>query len=560
MFIDKTIRNIKRIRRVSEVLLKYGFEDVVHSTRLRYAMRSKGKSYLGAYQKEFNQNRWERLRLVLEELGPTFIKLGQLLSNRPDILPEDLIKEFEKLQDRVPPFDTEIAREIIEQELKQPIHELFVYFDDKPLGSASIGQVHRARLKTGEDVVVKVQRPEAKKQVQTDLSLIRELIRLSGNYFIRAGILNPLEIVDTFSQSLLAELDYKNEALHLEQFRKTYSDLPHFYVPKPYLNLTTNRVLILEFVSGCKITDVERIKSWGIKPKEIANRGLGIYLSQIFEYGIFHADPHPGNVIVQTNGDIALIDFGMIGKLMRQQRFAFAGIFIAMANKDAKSMAINLRRLAVDHEIEDMRAFEYDLNELIQDYIVLDTGQMTFKDLTGRLQKIAFTYKLQIPGVIFLILRSLSLLEGIGKELDPDFDTLEDIKPFGFKLMAEQFSFQNISNEVKHNLFQTFTLLYNLPIEVRDIVKQVRKGRLVINYKQEADDRLLRKIEVLGKGFILTMIICALIIGASLTFSNNTIVETYTLGGVPWYSLVMYIFAFFFSMYLLAYLMFNLRK
>jgi len=546
MLFNNTIENIGRIRKLVEVIAKYGFEDFVVSTGLNNILtpKKKVKGQLSE-EKKFTHSRWERIRLIMEELGPTYIKLGQMLSNRPDLVPEPLIKELEKLQDKVPPFSTELARQIIETELGKPIHEIFVYFDDKPVGSASIGQVHRARLIDGDDVVVKVQRPNAKKQVLADLSLIKEFVKLTENYFIKAGILNPLEIVDTFSKSLQNELDYFTEARNLEQFRTLYKDYEDLYIPKPFRDLTTKKVLIIEFISGCKINDLPTLKSWGIRPPQIAKKGLNIYLKQIFEVGVFHADPHPGNILIKPNGKIALIDFGMVGKLVQSQKYAFAGVFISLANKDAKSMATNLRRLSIDHEINDMRAFEYDLNDLIQDYMVLSDDDVGVRDFTARLQKLTYKYKLQIPGVIFLILRSLAILEGTSKQLDPDFDVLENIKPYGIKLLAEQYSFKNVSNEASHAIAQAFTLFYNLPLEIRDIVKQVRKGKIVLNTRQIGFENYQKQQDFIANRLVLAIIIGALIIAAALSYGSALDRDVAGLFGIPFFSLICFLIAGF---------------
>lgn len=539
MFLNKTIANIGRIRKLIEVLVKYGFEDIVINSGLRGILSPK-KKIIDPYKAEeqhFTHSRWERIRLILEELGPTYVKLGQLLSNRPDLLPEPLIKELEKLLDRVPPFETEIARQIIEKEINKPIDDIFLYFDEVPVGSASIGQVHRARLKSGEDVVVKIQRPNARRQVIADLSLIREFVRLTENYFIKNGILNPLEIVDTFSKSLQNELDYNIEARNLDQFRLLYAKDENLYIPKPFRELTTRKVLTVEFVSGCRVSDLDTMQSWGIRPKEIAKKGLEIYLHQIFDVGIFHADPHPGNILVKPNGKIALIDFGMTGKLMQSQKYAFAGVFISLARRDAKSMATNLRRLAIDHEIEDMKAFEYDLNDLIQDFAVHPNEDMGVGDFTARLQKVAYKYKLQIPGVIFLILRSLAILEGTSKTLDPGFDVLEDIKPYGLKLLAEQYSFKNISDEAGYALSQTFSLFYNLPLEIRDIIKQVRKGKIVLNTQQIGFEAYRRQLDFAATRLVLAIIIGSLIISAGLSYALSIDKEVPGILDIPYFTL-----------------------
>ena len=546
MLFNNTIENIGRIRKLVEVIAKYGFEDLLENTGLSKILTSKKKA-IGQYseEKQFTHSRWERIRLIMEELGPTYVKLGQMLSNRPDLVPEPLIKELEKLLDRVPPFDIETVKEIIEAELARPMNEIFIYFDEIPIGSASIGQVHRARLIDGTDVVVKVQRPNAKKQISADLSLIREFVKITENYFVKAGILNPLDIVETFSKSLQTELDYFTEARNLEQFKRLYRDYESMYIPKPYRDLTTKKVLTIEFVSGCKVNDLDTLKSWGIRPTEIAKKGLNIYLKQIFEVGVFHADPHPGNILIKPNGTIALIDFGMVGKLMQSQKYAFAGVFISLANKDAKSMATNLRRLAIDHEINDMRAFEYDLNDMIQDYIVLAGDDMGVRDFTARLQKLAYKYKLQIPGVIFLILRSLAILEGTSKQLDPDFDVLENIKPYGLKLLAEQYSLKNVSDEVSHTIAQAFTLFYNLPLEIRDIVKQIRKGKIVLNTSQVGFDKYLKQLHFATNRIVLAIVIGALIIAAGLSYGNSIGKDAAGLFGIPYFSIFCFIAAGF---------------
>ncbi len=547
MLFRKTIANISRIRKLIEVLVKYGFEDIVVNSGLRSIISPK-KKVIDPYKAEeqhFTHSRWERIRLIMEELGPTYVKLGQMLSNRPDLLPEPLIKELEKLLDRVPPFETEIARQIIEKEISKSIDELYLYFDEIPIGSASIGQVHRARLKSGEDVVVKIQRPNARRQVIADLSLIREFVKLTENYFIKNGILNPLEIVDTFSKSLQNELDYTIEARNLDHFRALYSSDKNLYIPKPYRDLTTRKILTVEFVSGCRVSDLETMESWGIHPKDIAKKGLDIYLHQIFDVGIFHADPHPGNILVKPNGQIALIDFGLTGKLMQSQKYAFAGVFISLARGDAKSMATNLRRLAIDHEIEDMKAFEYDLNDLIQDFAVTPDEDMGVGDFTARLQIIAYKYKLQIPGVIFLILRSLAILEGTSKTLDPDFDVLEHIKPYGFKLLAEQYSFKNISDEVGYSLSQAFALFYNLPLEIRDIIKQVRKGKILLNTQQVGFESYRRQLDFAATRLVLAIIIGSLIISAGLSYGLSIGRDVPGFIGIPFFTLLCFVAAGF---------------
>ena len=538
-----TISNLSRIKQVAEVLLRYGFEDVVTTTPLRRLVsQARRLSWQRADRQIFETTRWERVRLIIEELGPTFIKLAQAMSNRADLLPEALSDEFEKLQSNVPPFETALARHIIEEELGRPISEVFSEFDDITLGSASIGPVHRARLLTGEEVVVKVQRPGVREKVRSDLALLHELVRLTTGFLQKQGLANPQDIVDAFERSMSKELDYTAEARSMEQFRKLYEDYTTFYVPKPYRELSTARILVIEFVSGCKITDKMQLQAWGLNPATVAENGMDIYLTQIFEFGIFHADPHPGNVLVRPDGTVVLIDFGMVGRLTKQQKYAFAGVFIGMARQDARSMALNFRRLALTAEIPDMRAFESDLSQLIEDFAMLDVKEMSMSDLADALQGIIYNYKLQVPGAVFLILRALVILEGIGKVLHPNFNTFEFVAPYGAKIIKEQYSRENLLTEAEYTGTQLLALLQTLPADVRQIVRKISKGELRLKFELVGYTTLLRKADQLVSRTIL-----ALLAVGGLLFSGLTLLGHYSPDmpyrrGVPeitWWSLGM---------------------
>lgn len=519
-----TISNLTRIRQVAEVLLRYGFEDVVTTTPLRRLVsQARRLTWQRADRQVFETTRWERVRLIIEELGPTFIKLAQAMSNRADLLPQELIDEFEKLQSNVPPFETALARQIIEEELGRPITDVFSEFEDRPLGSASIGQVHRARLLTGEEVVVKVQRPGVRDKVRSDLTLLHELVRLTAGFLQKQGLANPQDVVDAFERSMSKELDYTAEARAMEQFRKLYAENTTFYVPRPFRELSTTRILVIEFVSGCKITDKAQLLAWDLRPETVAETGMHIYLTQIFEFGVFHADPHPGNVLVQPDGRVVLIDFGMVGHLTKQQKYAFAGVFIGMARQDPRSMALNFRRLALTAEIPDMRAFEADLGQLIEDFATLDVQDMSMSDLADSLQTIIYTYKLQVPGAVFLILRALVILEGIGKVLHPRFNTFEFVQPYGARLIREQYSRQNLLNEAEYTATQLLALLQTLPADIRQIVRKMSKGELRVKIELVGYQTLMRKADQLVSRTIL-----ALLGVGGLLFSGLTLLGRYS--------------------------------
>lgn len=517
MLFNQTFRNIGRTREILGILVKYGFEDVISNSTLRNLVTESMRiKWLRDERPVMEYTRWERIRMAAEELGPTFVKLAQVLSNRPDIVPEPLVKEFEKLQDKVPPFEFAKVKAIVERETGKRLNELFSSFTEIPMASASIGQVHKATLMTGEDVVVKVQRPDVQDTIDRDLGIIKEGVKRADRYLKKQGVLNAEEVVKVFERSMQRELDYRNEARNMERFRVVYKHRRDFYVPKPYREFSTDKVLIMEYAKGCKITDVKQLREWGISPAKVVEQGMEIYLSQIFEFGYFHGDPHPGNVLVREDGTIVLLDFGMVGQLMKKDKYAFAGIFIAMARHDAREMANQMRKLAIEDNITDMRQFIYELNDLIEDYASLDVAESSIQDVITRLQKIMFDYHITVPGGIFIIFRAFAILEGIGKKMHPNFKTYEFIKPYGQRLLTEQLKPENLASEAAQR-FSNFTAFLNsFPVEVRGILQKASRGKLHFEIEHQGYGYLLKKMDSLNTRMGLVYIICALMISSSI--------------------------------------------
>ena len=542
MFFDQTIKNIKRAREVIQILMKYGFEEVVTNTSLQKLIPQKRReSWTRQEQPVLEYSRWERIRMAVEELGPTFVKGAQVLSNRPDILPEKLIEEFQKLQSDVPPFPFEQVQEIVEAEMGQKLTEIFEFFDQKTLGSASIGQVHQARLIGGKEVVVKIQRPGVDEIVETDISIIKTMVDRGEGFFERKGISNPMDVVVAFEKTMQKELNYLTEARNIIQFKNLFDGHPDFYVPKVYRDYSTGKILVLEMVKGCKITDVKQLKKWGLDIPEFAEKGIKIYLHQIFEHGFFHADPHPGNIIIGKDGRLNLIDFGMVGRLMKKDRFAFASVFIAMAQQNPVSMANNLRQLAIEDEVSDERALQNDLNEIIQDFSMLDVKESNMAILTTRLQKLVYDYRMRVPGDVFLILRALAILEGIGKTIHPNFNISEFVKPFGQKMLKDQLSVENALEEIFSRGYNVGSFLDAFPVEIRDILVKIRKGRLKLEIHHHGYEPLLEKIDFVINRISLTLIIAALLISSSIIMHSSSIGGAP--GNIPWLSFIGFILA-----------------
>ena len=554
MILNQTFRNINRTREILGIFIKYGFEDVIANSTLRNLVTESMRiKWLRDDKPVMEYTRFERIRMVAEELGPTFIKLAQILSNRPDIIPEGLVKEFEKLQDRVPPFPFEEAKKIIEAETGKKLEEIFEEFNEKPMASASIGQVHKAKLRTGEEVVVKVQRPGVADTIALDLGIVKEAVKRADRYLKKQGVLNAEEVVRVFDRAITKELDYQNEARNIDRFRATYKSRTDFYVPRAYREYSTNKILIMEFMKGCKITDVKQLKEWGISPARIVEKGMDIYLSQIFEFGYFHGDPHPGNILVDETGRIILLDFGMVGQLMKKDKYAFAGIFIAMSRHDAREMANQMRKLAVEDNITDMRQFVYDLNDMIEDYSYLDVSESSIQDVIERLQKIMFEYHITVPGGVFLVFRAFAILEGIGKKMHPNFKTYEFIRPYGQRLLTEQLKPENLASEAAQRFSNLTGFLNTFPVEVRGILQQVAKGKLHTEVELQGYGYALKKWDSISTRMSLTYIICALIIGSSIALLPTYTEDMKFYYGINKWSFTGYCIAgFFFAIWVYA--------
>lgn len=560
MGLNTTIRNLGRLRQIMSIFVKYGFEDVIANSTLRNIVpESLRLKWIRQERPALQYSRFERIRMAAEELGPTFVKLAQVLSNRPDLVPEGLVKEFEKLQDRVPPFDAETAKSIIELELGKPLEEIFSDFKTVPMASASIGQVHRATLIDGTEVVVKVQRPDVKEIVERDLQLIWEIVQRSDRYLKKQGVLNALDVVAAFERSMVKELDYSNEARNIQRFRTFYKNESNFYIPQVFRNISTDKVLVIEFVSGCKFTDKKQIREWGLNPKKIVENGLNIYLKQIFEYGYFHADPHPGNVLIRPDGIICLIDFGMVGQLSRRDKLAFANVFIAMAEQDSRKMAQAMRKLAISDGIKDLRLLEADLQELIDDYVILDVSEGSIADVIAKLQNIMVRYEMVVPAGIFLIFRALAILEGIGKIMHPTLNTYDFIRPFGVKILQQKFSPENLWNEFQYRSDQLSGFLTGLPTDIRELLGQAKNGKLNITISHQGYGYLLKKLDSIVNRLIITFIICSLIIASSIMATIPTPTDFMTRHGLPYWSVFGYTVAGILSL-ILIYAIIRRRK
>ncbi len=521
--IGRTYRNLNRYRQILGVLIKYGFGDLVETLHIDQYIEI-GLQMISKKRREHEEksSRAERLRMAFEELGPTYIKLGQILSTRPDLVPIDFVSELSKLQDEVPPFPYKDAKRIVESELRQPIEEVFKTFEETPLASASIGQVHRACLMEGEDVAVKIQRPRIRRLVDVDLEIMLHLATLAERHIEEISLHQPVKIVEEFAKTLEKELDYTIEATSMERVSSQFLQDPTVYIPKVFRETTTDRVLTTELVRGIKVSKLDQLDQEGYDRKTITIRGARICLSQIFDHGFFHADPHPGNVFVLPGNVICLLDFGMVGAIDRNTREDFVELVDSIVRQDETRTARCLLRITAWEEEPNMRTFEKEVAEFMGQHLYKPLKDIELGKLLQHLLELAAQHRLRIYPDIFLMMKALSTVESVACLLDPDFDMVRHAEPFIKKVKLERFSAERLESDVLSLGSQMFTFLKDFPKDVLEITRLIRQHRLSFSHELQGLDQMLSTHDQISNRISFSIIIAALIIGSALIVISKT--------------------------------------
>ncbi len=515
--ISRTYRHIGRYRQILQVLFKYGFGELLDTLKIEQLVEL-GLQKISRKRREklHTLTAPQRLRLALEELGPTFVKLGQVLSTRPDLVPLSVIKELSKLQDEVPPFPYEEVRLIIETETGQSPDELFRDFEEKPLAAASIGQVHRATLKDGTDVVVKVQRPDIKHTIEIDLEIMLHLSGLMERHLTELQIVKPSRIVREFARTLGEEINYTIEASHVVRFADQFKDNAMIRVPRVYRDISTERVLVLENIHGIKVSDIDSLHREGYDCKLIAERGADLMMEQIFEFGFFHADPHPGNIFILPDNIICYIDFGMMGRINRHEREDFGALLLAIVRKDEKK-TVEMVLALTDHDEEpDRETLERDIAAFTDQNLYQPLKDLELGKVLQQLLELATAHSLTIKPNFYLMMKALSQVESLGVKLDPGFEIISRVKPFVTRLQLARFSPRRIAEELSESGSELFTLLRVVPEEVRAILKQTRSGKLKIIFQHRGLELFLSTLDRSSNRVAFAIVLAALVIGSSL--------------------------------------------
>jgi len=522
--IGRAYRHLNRYRHILMVLFKYGFGDLVDILKIEQYLEI-GLQMISRKRREQVEklSRAERVRMVMEELGPTFVKLGQILSTRPDLISVEFIQELSKLQDNVPPFPYTEVRQIIESELGRPLEDIFQHFEDTPLAAASIGQVHRAQLKDGEEVVVKVQRPGIRKIIEVDLEIMLHLASLMERHLEELQVHRPVRIVQEFARTLEKEIDYTIEASHIERFARQSMDDPTVYVPKVFRDTTTERVLTMEYIDGIKTSEIDRIEREGLDRKIITARGADLILRQIFDHGFFHADPHPGNIFVLPDNVICYIDFGMMGSIDRQTREEFADFVYTVVIQHDESMATQmLLKLTEYDEKPDVRALERDLTDFIGHYFYVPLKDLQMEKLLQQLLKILSRHRLQIPQDLFLMMKALATVEGIGLLLDPDFEMIKQTTPFIRRVKMARYHPKRMADDIVRSGVEFVQLMQEIPGETREILEQMKQGKIKMEFEHRGLEPMLSTHDQISNRIAFAIVIAALIIGSALIVLSKT--------------------------------------
>ncbi|MGV6943837.1 ABC1 kinase family protein [Sphingobacterium kyonggiense] len=543
-------QKIKRVGQILKILSKHGFDEIISRSNLDRILPDSFLFWNNHARKIFEDDFNVRIRLAIEELGPTFIKLGQLLSNRPDIIPEDLQEELIKLQDDVPAESIDI-RIRIENDLEIRFEDHFLSIDPVPIASASIAQVYKAVLLNGKEVVFKVKRSQIDEAIRADLDFIKDLVKLLQRKYEVIYKMNLYQIVLSFESSLLNELSFTNELNNIERFRRNFADNKEVHVPKVYRKYSTDTLICMEFIDGVKVNDEEGLKQYGLYPKSVLQNLLDLYLEQVLMHGFFHADPHPGNVFVNQKGQVVFIDFGSMGFMIPEDRNIIEAMVLDFLANDAKGLIKNIKKLAIVHHIEDERRLERDAYEIFE---MIKQNALDDIDISVMLNKLNIVLQsnhILLPDFVYILLRGVSILEGTGRQIDADLNVPESIAPFAKKIAAQKLSPEYLIAQLKEKAKFAKDVLTEVPEDLLDLLEKVKNDKVMLNHKMQDFDNLQLILHRMGNKFLLSILAMTFGVGASILAHGRV---GYLIGGIPVLSWFGFIMSFIICFMLLSHL------
>lgn len=502
---------LKRYRQIVNIVTKYGFDVIVEKTRLSKIFKIPFKK--SALKEKFSAP--VRARKMLEELGPSFIKLGQILSTRPDLVPLPYITEFEKLQDNTTSVSFEKISAVFRKEIKKDIAEVFSEFKKTPFASASVSQVHKANY-NGKQVAVKIQKPGIDEQIRIDIGIMYDIAELIEKFIKEADIYQPVNIVREFEKILKNELDFSKEARNIERFRENFGCEGNTYVPAVYREITGKKVLTLEYIEGIKISRVKELEKAGFDTKKLAEAGLDSVMKQIFTDGFFHGDPHPANILVTRDGKLCFIDFGIVGKISEERRLELLYFLDGLTKNDSSKVVESLEMMGAVKEGTDIKNFREEIEGMLEEYRDIPIKDVDINALIEASFSIMRRYYINIPTNLTLLIKTIATIEGIGLALNPDFNLASGIKPHIIKFTAGQLHARKLLNDIKIFTRDFSRLIKETPASIESFLKMLKKGYISIAFEHKGLHDLISTIDKSSNRLSFSLIIAALIISSSL--------------------------------------------
>lgn len=524
------------------VLVNYGFGDVLERMGLLRYMRWRRRR---VQHREPLQGLTtaQRLRMALEELGPTFIKFGQVVSTRPDLVPANVIEELSKLQEKVPPFPSSSAIEVIEKQFGRKLDEIFSEFDETPVAAASLAQVHRAVLKDGREVAVKVRRPNVSRDVERDLALMAELAIGMDRHIAEMRVFDPIGLYQHFARTIRRELDFRREARTIEEFRRMFRDEPGIKIPAVIDELTCDCVLTMEYIRGIRPDDSEKLTACRLPRRDLAERGAIAFMRQAFEFGVFHGDPHPGNLRVMTDGKLAMLDFGMVGRLDQEKRDQMLDMFLAVVKHDVATAVNVVQRIGHPREQVDVALLTADVRDFIDTHYGLSLEQLKMGRMLSDFTLLLSNHGLRCPADLMLLIRALVTLEGVGRAIDPTFNLATVFAPFVEKLVRRRYDPRELAKRAADDLMRLMRTAHDLPLNLNETLIKVKEDQLHVHLEHTGLSHFITDFDRSSNRIAAAMVISSLIVASALIIRGGS--------ASPWLTVPIFIASGFLGIFLI---------
>jgi len=546
---QKALGNARRIKNIAKTFLRYGFGPLIYELNLAPILSVFMRFITPKQNKEIlDLPPAMRFRKLLEDLGTTFIKAGQFLASRPDLLNEEFIIELKKLQDDTPYYPFEQIKPILEKSLKKPIDSLFLKFEEIPMASASIAQVHKAIFLDGTEVAVKIKKPGIKEIIDQDITILHFLANIAEKYIQEAKQIQLVKIVDELSDQITKELNFELEIFYIEKFSDFFKNEKYLIFPKVIKELSSNDIILMHLIKGTRIDDIDTLTKKNLNLSEIASNGVHFYMKQVFEFGFFHADPHPGNLLIKDDGKIAVLDFGIIGKVDSLLLEHLSSIFIYLINLNIDELVAEMVEFGIIDENSDIRKIKLEMIDVIMPIYGKNIGEIDSVKIFQNIISIGRKYRFNFPIDYLYILKTFSFLESIGKRLDPEFNVLNFAKPYAKKILKQKYSYSSLIKRGIKSLKDYNSIIEALPYDYKKIVNKIINDKITFNFVHKGLEKFSTQIDKSTNRLSFSIVIAGILLGSSIMIHSNIGPKVF---GIPFLGFAGFIISIFFGIGLL---------